>query len=106
MRCYDSRSALAADAVSGPTGAALDTPVQHQLRSAGTLADQQEMLSPAQPTQMQVQLHGDGGGNTAAQIQSAAATGLSGSGGSLPFQAQIQRSFGDHDVSGVSADHF
>ncbi len=43
------------------------------------------------------------GGGAGAGVQRAAAHGLSGSGGSLPFGAQIQKSFGKHDISGVRA---
>lgn len=45
-----------------------------------------------------------GGGNqTADDVQRAAAHGITGSSGSLPFLDQIQRSFGAHDVSNVKA---
>lgn len=49
-----------------------------------------------------VQRHGGGGENTAA-VHEAAAAGTAGSGGSMPHQAAIQRSFGSHDVSGIKA---
>ncbi len=45
-----------------------------------------------------------GMGLEAEDVQSAAVSGVSGSGGSLPHLAQIQNSFGaDHDVSGIRA---
>lgn len=45
-----------------------------------------------------------GGGNqNADDVQRAAAHGITGSSGSLPFLDQIQRSFGAHDVSNVKA---
>ncbi len=50
-----------------------------------------------------VQFDGDGGGLTSDAVHRAAAHGMSGSGGTLPHLAAIQRSFGRHDVSGVSA---
>src|SRR5947207_2288115 len=51
----------------------------------------------------QVQLDGTGGGLSSAAVHRAAAHGLSGSGGTLPHLGAIQRAFGRHDVSGVSA---
>jgi hypothetical protein len=42
----------------------------------------------------------DTGGAASSEV---AASGLGGSGGSLPFKEQIQSSFGRHDVSGISA---
>jgi len=36
-------------------------------------------------------------------VKQGAATGISGSSGALPFQADIQRGFGHHDVSGIEA---
>jgi len=44
-----------------------------------------------------------GGDSSEADVHAAAAAGTAGSGGSLPFASQIQKSFGSHDVSGVSA---
>jgi hypothetical protein len=41
------------------------------------------------------------GGGDAAGVHEAAAAGLSGSPGALPYLGQIQRSFGAHDVTGV-----
>lgn len=52
---------------------------------------------------MQVQLDGTGGGLSPAGVHRAAAHGLSGSGGTFPHLAAIQRSFGRHDVSNVQA---
>ncbi len=49
-----------------------------------------------------VQRHG-GGDVSSDTVHAAAARGIEGSGGSLPFLDQIQASFGDHDVSGVQA---
>ena len=42
-------------------------------------------------------------GGGASAVRSAAAKGISGGGGSLPFASQIQSSFGGHDVSSVQA---
>ncbi len=42
-------------------------------------------------------------GAGASAVRSAAAKGISGGGGSLPFASQIQSSFGGHDVSSVQA---
>ncbi len=39
----------------------------------------------------------------ASAVKAAAARGISGSGGSLPFASQIQASFGSHDVSSIQA---
>ncbi len=50
---------------------------------------------PSSPTQFS--------GSGASAVRSAAAKGISGSGGSLPFASQIQSSFGGHDVSSVQA---
>jgi hypothetical protein len=50
-----------------------------------------------------VQLDGDGNGLDSPAVHRAAAHGLSGSGGSLPHLAAIQRAFGRHDVSSVQA---
>ena len=43
------------------------------------------------------------GGGAPVGVQQAAAQGVSGSGGRLPFLSTIQKSFGQHDVSSVSA---
>ncbi len=43
------------------------------------------------------------GAGTLGSVHDAAAYGVSGSGGSLPFADRIQQSFGGHDVSSVSA---
>lgn len=50
-----------------------------------------------------VQRHRGEGSPHEAQIQSAAAEGIQGSGGSLPHLGAIQKSFGRHDVSGIQA---
>ena len=44
-----------------------------------------------------------GGGSGRAGVHEAAAAGTSGAGGPMPFQSQIQKSFGKHDVSGIKA---
>ncbi len=49
-----------------------------------------------------VQLAGEGGASAAA-VHDAAAAGVAGGHESLPFMDVIQRSFGNHDVSGVQA---
>ena len=71
------------------------SPVRGQLRQAGDLGAQQALLSPVQ--------HRGGGGQDPAQVQSAAARGVSGGGGALPHLDRIQQSFGSHDVSSVQA---
>lgn len=43
------------------------------------------------------------GGEDSASVHEAAAQGTASGGGPMPFAAQIQRSFGSHDVSGVQA---
>lgn len=48
------------------------------------------------------QMKGAGGAGTS-QVHEAAAHGVQDSGGSLPHLAQIQRSFGSHDVSGIQS---
>ncbi len=50
-----------------------------------------------------VQRAADGAGPDAETVHRAAAHGVSGAGGSLPFLDTIQRSFGHHDVGHVSA---
>jgi peptidoglycan hydrolase-like protein with peptidoglycan-binding domain len=42
-------------------------------------------------------------GDAAGDVHAAAAAGLAGSAGAMPFGAEIQRSFGHHDVSGIQA---
>ncbi|TNF37822.1 MAG: DUF4157 domain-containing protein [Deltaproteobacteria bacterium] len=49
-----------------------------------------------------IQLAGGGDGD-AQSVHQAAAGGIQGGGGRLPHAAAIQKSFGDHDVSGVQA---
>jgi len=44
-----------------------------------------------------------GGDGTSASVHEAAAQGIQGGGGAMPYLSQIQRSFGAHDVSGVQA---
>jgi hypothetical protein len=44
-----------------------------------------------------------GGGAGSAGVHEAAAAGTSGAGSPMPFQSQIQKSFGKHDVSGIKA---
>ena len=61
--------------------------------------------TPGSPSQGQSSavMFKSGGGMSAGQVHQAAAEGISGGGGSLPFQGAIQQSFGGHDVSGVKA---
>ncbi len=63
---------------------------------AGDFATQEAALSPRNP----VQRKGDGGKDG---VHAAAARGISGGGGTMPFASQIQASFGSHDVSRVEA---
>jgi hypothetical protein len=51
----------------------------------------------------QVQMLAPGGGEKAPDVHAAAAQGVSGGGGALPYAAQIQRSFGGYDISNVQA---
>jgi hypothetical protein len=44
-----------------------------------------------------------GGGEKAPDVRAAAAQGVSGGGGALPYASQIQRSFGGYDISNVQA---
>ncbi|CAN5770863.1 hypothetical protein BH11MYX3_BH11MYX3_27440 [soil metagenome] len=44
-----------------------------------------------------------GGGGAEGDVQNAAARGVQGGGGQLPHMDAIQRSFGEHDVSGIQA---
>ncbi|MEZ4403133.1 MAG: T6SS effector amidase Tae4 family protein [Kofleriaceae bacterium] len=44
-----------------------------------------------------------GKGDLGGEVHGAAARGVDGPGGALPFQDQIQRSFGQYDISGVQA---
>jgi hypothetical protein len=44
-----------------------------------------------------------GNGETATQVQNVASEGVSGAGSALPFQEQIQASFGSHDISDIRA---
>jgi hypothetical protein len=50
-----------------------------------------------------VQMHGGSAGHDSEQVHAAADAGLSGKSESLPFMDAIQKSFGNHDVSGVRA---
>ncbi len=53
-------------------------------------------------TQVQM-LRPGGGAPRPGDVQEAAASGMSGGGGSLPYAQQIQRSFGGYDISNVQA---
>ena len=53
--------------------------------------------------QMIAQMRGERGGEDTSAVLNAAAQGVQGSGGSLPYLSAIQRSFGHHDVRGVQA---
>ena len=94
------------------------TPLERRVaKGSGPVAARGAVLAPssAMPIQMfadavsaglyprVVQLDGSGRGLTSEEVHLAAAHGLSGSGGSLPHLSAIQRAFGRHDVSGVSA---
>jgi hypothetical protein len=87
------------DGATAPAGLG---PVQLQSRDDATYRDDLFLdLGGAVPA---VQRAGDA--DTAlddAQVHAAAAHGVSGGGGALPHLDAIQRSFGDHDVSGVTA---
>ena len=79
------------------SGAGLDYPVGVYALSPASQPGYDAQCAALSPD---VQMKG-GGGNEG--VQQAAAQGVSGSGGALPFLSIIQKSFGQHDVSGVSA---
>lgn len=54
-------------------------------------------------TQRQAAPAAEAATDTGQSVQAVAQQGVAGSGGPLPFLDQIQRSFGEHDVSGVKA---
>lgn len=77
--------------------------VQFRAQLAGlSYAEQMERVRPKPPVG-QVQCKVGGGGIDTSQIKNAAAQGVSGSAGELPHLAQIQTSFGNHDVSDVKS---
>ena len=67
-----------------------------------SFADQMDAVSVPRAHPYAIQRSGAGSGDTS-HIHAAAAEGVSGSGGTLPHMAQIQESFGGHDISGVKA---
>ena len=101
------------DAGSGPVQAALEP----RLQPRGTSPQSTGEASAAPTSMLQlfadainagvspplVQLDARESARSPAQVHQAAAHGLSGSGGSLPHLAAIQKAFGHHDVSGVQA---
>ena len=75
---------------------------ERDLKKAFKLLKTPKFIGGAEEQQGEgVQRKGDGSSD--AIVHAAAAAGTAGSGGSLPFGSQIQKSFGSHDVSGVSA---
>ncbi|MBZ0238969.1 MAG: DUF4157 domain-containing protein [Deltaproteobacteria bacterium] len=73
------------------------TPVVQKSAGKRSLVENRYASSPA------VQLHGGNGGLDGEQVHRTADAGLAGASESLPFMDVIQKSFGDHDVSGVRA---
>jgi hypothetical protein len=69
-------------------------------RSAGKRSQVQKRYGE---TQRQAAPAAEAAPESAQSVQAAAQQGVAGSGGPLPFLDQIQRSFGEHDVSGVRA---
>jgi hypothetical protein len=83
-----------------PAVASTETAEVQMLRaSVATMPVQKQMaaLNPPMPIQFSM-----GGGGTAG-VHQAAAQGVSGGGGAMPYLDRIQSSFGGHDVSGVQA---
>ncbi|HUQ01288.1 MAG TPA: DUF4157 domain-containing protein [Kofleriaceae bacterium] len=78
-----------------------DDLITHQAvqRSAG----KRSLVESRYPSSPAVQMHGGSGGHDSEQVHAAADAGLSGQSESLPFMDAIQKSFGNHDVSGVRA---
>ena len=68
-----------------------------ETNAAGTIAPGRRSLTQA------VQAHGQIESASNQQVHEAAAAGVAGSGGPLPYLAEIQRGFGPHDVSQISA---
>lgn len=85
-----------------PSRAPAASPSRVQLKEAVALADgfdaQEKLLTPGQDRPVQRKGGGDTGG-----VHAAAAHGISGGGGSMPFASQIQQSFGGYDISHVQA---
>jgi len=87
---------------SAPTqGAPAASAVQRQRRTPpaaeGFEAQQAALAPPADWAPVQAQ------GNPSGDVHAAAARGIAGGGGSLPYLDTIQRSFGHHDVGGVQS---
>jgi hypothetical protein len=72
-------------------------PVQQMKRDASRAGDFQAQEAALTPVQRK------GKGSAAGDVHAAAAHGTSGSAGALPHAAQIQRSFGAHDISHIKA---
>ncbi len=81
---------------SRPSSSSGSSSVQRKVAAsmAGDFDAQEAALAP-------VQRHGGGGGDGG--VHAAAAHGISGSGGAMPFQSRIQKSFGGYDIGHVQA---
>ncbi len=85
----------------GESPGASSRSVQLRQQLAGmTFAQQQEALTPPADGVGSVQARGGGGQG---DVHAAAAHGISGSGGALPYGDRIQAAFGHHDISNVQA---
>jgi len=78
------------------SSASTSTSRSHSL-DAGGFAAQEAALRPTEEVQRK------GPASEKTDVASAAATGISGAGGAIPHAAQIQKSFGAHDVGNVQA---
>jgi len=85
-----------------PASAPGDRAVQRK-ESADAGPSLGELFSRPVPATVQARAVGAGGGLDGDDVRQAAATGLSGSAGTMPFLAELQHGFGHHDVSGIKA---
>ena len=65
--------------------------------------EEQKAKKPGAGADARIAVQGKGEGELTGDVAGAASRGVSGQAGALPFQDQIQQSFGRFDVSGVSA---
>jgi hypothetical protein len=78
----------------GGGGAGRSIQLKRDASRAGEFQAQEALLAPVQRK---------GQGSASGDVHSAAAHGTSGSAAALPHAAQIQRAFGDHDISHIKA---
>jgi len=82
----------------GATTSSSSSGVQLRERLRGQSYEEQlATLAPEAPVQL------DGGARDSGAVHQAAAVGIQGGGGAMPYGAQIQRAFGHHDIGGVQA---